>query len=91
MRLDETRQHQPAGGIDLGALSRELRRYCRDFSAGYADIDRFGCGPRPGIAEDDIEGGSRVHGGNLAEAREKDSSRLCAVRWQNCSKYVHAI
>src|SRR5262245_25033916 len=89
--IHESRQHQPAGSIDLGCLANELWRDGGDLAAGYADVDRLGWGPRPGVAEYEIEGSSRKHGGNLAEAAEEGSSRLCAIQRQNCSKYVHAI
>ncbi len=89
--VDEARQHQPAGDVDLDRFAGERRRNRRDLAAQYADVDRLGRSPRPGVAEDEIEGGSRKHGGNLAEAAGRGSSRLCAIQWQNCSKYVHAI
>src|SRR5947208_2806997 len=69
-----------------------------DAPRGDADVDCRGGRPRPGVAEDQVEGRFRVHGSgragacpNLAEARAPGSSRLCAVSRLNCSKYVHAV
>ena len=56
--VDETRQHQPPGGIDLGGLADEFWRDGGDLAAGNADIDRRHGAPRVrGIAEYEIEGG----------------------------------
>ena len=89
--VDETRQHQPPGGIDLGGLADEFWRNGGDLAAGNADIDRRRRRPGDaGIAEYEIEGAACM-AENLAEARPEGSPRLCAIRWQNCSKNVHAI
>ena len=73
--IDEAGQHQLAADIDLGRLAGKLRLDGGDAPAGDADIDRVGRGPRPGVAEDQVEGGFRVMGRqlswpNLAEAAE---------------------
>src|SRR5262249_35163268 len=89
--VDEARQHHAAGGVDLCRLADKVRRNRGDLAAGDADVDRLRCGPRAGVTEDEIEGRSREHGQNLAEAAGEGTTRLCAIWWQNCSKYVHAI
>ena len=98
MGIDEAGQRQFAADLDLGRFAGEAGLDGGDPPAGDADIDCFGRGPRPGVAEDQVEGGFGVHGTgqagagpNLAEARSPGSSRLCAVLRLNCSKYVHAV
>ena len=46
--VDEARQHQPAGDIDLGRLADKLWRDRGDPAAGYADIDRVAAPPASG-------------------------------------------
>ena len=65
MGVDEAGQGEPAADIDLGRLAGKPRLDRGDPAAGYADIDRDGRGPRPGVAEDQVEGGLRAHGTEL--------------------------
>ena len=62
MGVDETGQHQLAADVDLGRLAGQFWRDCSDLSAGYPDIDRRCHSPHRGVAEDQVEGGSCVHG-----------------------------
>ena len=61
MRVDKAGQGKPAADIDLGCLAGKPRLNSDDTPAGDADVDRDGRGPGSGVAEDQVEGGFRVH------------------------------
>ena len=79
MGVDEARQHQPAGGVDLGASEAS----CGAIAAILPPEMPISTGAgRPGVAGRcgrQVEGGSVVMAANLAEAAGgKGSPRLCA-------------
>ena len=59
--VDEAGQRQLAADLDFGRVAGQPRLDGGDPAAGYADIDRGGRGPGPGVAEDQVEGGARAH------------------------------
>ena len=80
--IDEAGQGQFAADLDLGRLASEPWRDGGDPPAAHADIDRGGRGPRPDVAEDEVEGRFRVHGSELAGAGPEPSRRAAAGQLQ---------
>ncbi len=80
--VDEAGQGEPAADIDLGRLTGKPRFDRCNAPAGDADIDRVGCGPGSGVAEDEVEGRFRVHGSEQAGAGPEPSGSPRAEQLQ---------
>ncbi len=80
--IHEAGQGQFAADLDLGRLASEPWRDGGDPPAADADIDRGGRGPRPDVAEDEVEGGFAFMGPSWLGLDPKPSRRAAAGQLQ---------